>query len=260
MIISLRTLLTSLAFASALTACGVEDPASETKALADCGTEDGASCLTTTRGSANVKIYNYSQESLAQKQGAGTRLENGKLFVYAPEVTVANIKAVARGEVKISLPIEYTEIQTRHQEWKRCGRLGVERCRRWIDDGRTPIDASVEIWINGVRSEPATYNSAGAAPGGWSEDWNTIQTFLGPINVIADGGDVFGFASSLASTVLGGRQLKNAWRNFSGSTRVERSMSFDQSGSIADVKVVVRRNRSSGSLAVQPFTLEVVNY
>jgi len=226
----------------------------------NCGNVNGAKCGSSMRGASQVVTYTYDDQSLSEKSEslAGTGYENGKLFIYSSAVEIARLPVIQKGSFTVQIPIEIHEVQTRRQEWKRCGRLGIERCRRWVDEHRVPVNASVEIWMGGKMLSKDDYASHTMTAGPWSENSDYFRSMLGPVDTLFQG-DPFGMVSTMAG-LFSGKKLKSAVRTFSGYQTLDRTVNLGSSGAPEEVIVILRRNAGKGSLVVKPFNAYITEY
>ena len=206
------------------------------------------------------ETYTFDDQSLSEKSEslAGTGYENGKLFIYSSAVEIARLPVTQKGSFTVQIPIEIHEVQTRRQEWKRCGRLGIERCRRWVDEHRVPVNASVEIWMGGKMLSKDDYASHTMTAGPWSENSDYFRSMLGPVDTLFQG-DPFGMVSTMAG-LFSGKKLKSAVRTFSGYQTLGRTVNLGSSGAPEEVIVILRRNAGKGSLVVKPFNAYITEY
>lgn len=198
----------------------------------------------------------YGEDAL---RNAGP-VEGGRLYVAPGEKTLAEFTystGSQQAEIQLVLDIEYTELQRRSQRWKSCGFLGAERCRQWEDHGREYVELNAYVEVNGQREFSPQYDTRQLEPGEWSEDDNYFRSIFGPLASLGSG-DIYGGFADMVNSILSGRELHDAVRAFTGSSKATILVRIPPN-QVSHIRIGTKSS-GTGVAKVSPYKVEIQTF
>jgi hypothetical protein len=241
----------------ALTGCSVTSESSVTSAApCDPAAFNASQCSHTTQNRTKSITLFYGEDSL---RNAGP-VEDGRLYIAPGDKSLSEFTYSTGGqqaEIQLVLDIEYTEVQRRSQKWRPCGFLGAERCRQWEDHGREYVELNAYIEVNGNREFSPQYDTRQLDAGDWSEDSNSFRTIFGPLASLGSG-DIYGGFVDTFNSMLSGRELHDAVRTFTGSSKATILVRIPPN-QLSHIKIGTK-STGTGVAKVAPYKVEIQTF
>lgn len=188
-------------------------------------------------------------------------VQDNRLVLSEGETILANIpfsNPVYNADILTTLNVQYNEFQFRRQEWKNCGRFGIERCRHWADLPRDVVKVQIFIEANGRRYFSPINDTSSLPETEWSENFDVLRTFFGPIASMMEG-RILDSVRDLFIGSLSGRGLSSGWRTFSGAvdSPVNATIAPQAGGGSIRVGAIVF---GKGMAKIAPFSLTIQTF